>query len=76
MRLILACPCCGNTNFKDEKIKWLIKDTNGVFLTQETAYNEKMQLTCDECGLRDYTFNFIIKLENNKELELRIKEEQ
>lgn len=44
MRLILACPYCGNTNFE-----------------QETAHNEKLQFTCDQCGLRDYIFNFIIK---------------
>lgn len=61
MRLILACPCCGNTNFEQEKVKHLIADVNGVFLEQETAHNEKLQFTCDECGLRDYIFNFIIK---------------
>lgn len=65
MRLVLACPCCGNTNFEKEKVKYLIADVDGTFLEQETAHNEKMQFTCDQCGLRDYIFNFIIKFENS-----------
>lgn len=65
MKLVLACPCCGNTNFKEEKIKGLFNDVTGVYIDQETVHNEKTQLTCDECELRDYIFNFIIKFGNS-----------
>ena len=58
MKLILSCYKCGSTDFKNTKIEH--HDIEGAsYLFQEDLM--KTTVICENCGLKDYVENLIIK---------------